>query len=123
LEHTSALEHLGTTCKIILAHVPGIKDSLPAVGCVGTYAGMSTTHAPCGHRWHASRPEVQTLPVLHVCNEPWDAHAEHAVVIDAGLGLTNAVVPVHVCACGASAVGPPVPQHGHAMPRRPPPRR
>jgi len=37
----------------------------------------------CCHRWWASRIEVETAPVLHVCTEPF-GHGE-----------------VHLCACGA----------------------
>jgi hypothetical protein len=37
----------------------------------------------CSFRWMASRPEVETVPVEHVCGEPF-GHGE-----------------VHVCGCGA----------------------
>ena len=52
--------------------------------------------------------------MLHVCTEPRYSHAEHAVVFEAERGRVGSSVPVHVCACGAVAVGPAVPQHWHA---------
>jgi hypothetical protein len=69
----------------------------------------------CGHRWYASRVEVETPPVLHVCGEP-AAMDRHAV----GPGLVRRL---HRCACGAVLVGdastssPPGPGVG----RQPPP--
>lgn len=51
----------------------------------------------CGHRWAASRPEVETLPVNHVCNVLLEDHGYTA--------LGSQPVPIHVCSCGATALG------------------
>ena len=66
-----------------------------------------TTERFCGHRWWASRVEVETSPVLHVCNEPWANHQDHAVrVVPHGEPLgSHGSVPVHRCACGAALAG------------------
>ena len=69
----------------------------------------------CGHRWEASRVEVETLPVLHVCNEP---RLEHAFA-----SLLGQPVPWHACACGATLLGPRADglASGHAERLPPPP--
>jgi hypothetical protein len=59
---------------------------------------MSEQHI-CSHRWWASRIEVETAPVLHVCVEPRDEHGYTA-------SLRGQPVPVHRCACGAVVLGP-----------------
>ncbi len=41
---------------------------------------------PCEYRWEASRPEVETLPVNHVCNQE------------------RLHVGVHRCSCGAERI-------------------
>jgi len=59
----------------------------------------------CGHRWWASRIEVPTsVPVLHVCVEPWENHAEHSLRPGSPPGIAGSVA-THRCACGATLCG------------------
>ena len=87
-------------------------DSLPTAR-VGSYITMDDAEDHvCGHRWEASRVEVETLPVLHVCMELARGHVEHVLVPGWGTGLPRPV-PQHRCACGATAPpGPPPPPPG-----------
>jgi hypothetical protein len=67
---------------------------------------MSDDERPCMHRWYASRPEVETLPVLHVCVEDWHAHPYGLAAQPVeDTGITMYAVPVHRCSCGATVVG------------------
>lgn len=97
------------------AGISGLPPAPPT--CVGSYLAMSDEpDPPCGHRWWASRVEVETLPVLHVCNEPRHNHAAHGVLLDPQGVLGGArSFPVHACSCGAVLLG------GDAGPPPPPP--
>lgn len=60
------------------------------VGVAGSSPVVSTVSPACEHRWLASRIEVETAPVLHVCVEP-AGHEGQAP---------------HRCACGAGLAAP-----------------
>lgn len=74
---------------------------------------MSSDDRICEHRWWASRVEVETAPVLHVCVEPEQGHPVGSTRLVAGRWVA---VLLHRCACYATVEGE---AHGHAMP--PPP--
>jgi hypothetical protein len=58
------------------------------------------------HRWYASRPEVETLPVVHVCVELRYEHPYALGFDPAGdTGISALAVAVHRCSCGATVVG------------------